>query len=102
MRFWGSIYETSLAQYLVVNPEAGTGNMSPESDGVYILPNRISYLNNLLIDGYNWCEAHYLSPLAQSVFRQTATGDKTDLSTANVYQNPGWPMVDGQTPISVK
>ena len=107
MRYWGSIYDGALknadgVDYCKVDPEGGTGNMSPESDGVYILPNRISMKNNLVFDGYNWCEAHYLNPLAQSVFRQTASGDKTDLSTSVVYQNPGWPMIDGQTPTSVK
>ena len=98
MRFWGSIYETDLAQYLVVDVQGGTGNMSAQEDGVYILPNRISAVNNSVFDGYTWCEAHYLSPLAQSVFRQTASGDQTDLTTSNVYQNPGWPLIDGQTP----
>ena len=98
MRFWGSIYETDLAQYLVVDVQGGTGNMSAQEDGVYILPNRISAVNNSVFDGYTWCEAHYLSPLAQSVFRQTAAGDQTDLTTSNVYQNPGWPLIDGQTP----
>ena len=98
MRFWGSIYEADLAQYLVVDVQGGTGNMSAQEDGVYILPNRISAVNNSVFDGYTWCEAHYLSPLAQSVFRQTASGDQTDLTTSNVYQNPGWPLIDGQTP----
>ena len=98
MRFWGSIYETDLAQYLVVDVQGGTGNMSAQEDGVYILPNRISAVNNSVFDGYTWCEAHYLSPLAQSVFRQTAGGDQTDLTTSNVYQNPGWPLIDGQKP----
>ena len=107
MRYWGSIYDGALkdadgVDYCKVDPEGGTGNMSPASDGVYILPNRISMKNNLVFEGYNWCEAHYLNPLAQSVFRQTASGDKTDLSTSVVYQNPGWPMIDGQTPTSVK
>ena len=59
---------------------------------------RITSKNNLVFDGYNWCEAHYLNPLAQNVFRQTASGDKTDLNTSNIYQNPGWPMIDGQGP----
>lgn len=100
MRFWGSIYETDkeLAKHLIVDVQGGTGNMSAQEDGVYILPNRISAVNNSVFDGYTWCEAHYLSPLAQSVFRQTATGDQTDLTTSNVYQNPGWPLIDGQTP----
>ena len=98
MRFWGSIYETDLAKHLVVDVQGGTGNMSSQEDGVYILPNRISAVNNSVFDGYTWCEAHYLSPLAQSVFRQTAGGDQTDLTTSNVYQNPGWPLIDGQKP----
>ena len=100
MRFWGSIYETDkeLAKHLIVDVQGGTGNMSAQEDGVYILPNRISAVNNSVFDGYTWCEAHYLSPLAQSVFRQTAGGDQTDLTTSNVYQNPGWPLIDGQKP----
>ena len=100
MRFWGSIYETDkeLAKHLIVDVQGGTGNMSSQEDGVYILPNRISAVNNSVFDGYTWCEAHYLSPLAQSVFRQTAGGDQTDLTTSNVYQNPGLPLIDGQKP----
>ena len=103
MRYWGSIYDGSILDAdgknrCVVDVAGGTGNMSPESDGVYVLPNRITSKNNLVYEGYNWCEAHYLNPLAQSVFRQTATGDKTDLTTSNIYQNPGWPLIDGQTP----
>ena len=102
MRYWGSIYDGTLTvdgkDRCIVDVAGGTGNMSPKEDGVYVLPNRITSVNNLVFDGYNWCEAHYLSPLAQSVFRQTATGDQTDLNTSIVYQNPGWPMIDGQTP----
>ena len=103
MRYWGSIYDGTILDAdgnnrCVVDVAGGTGNMSPIEDGVYVLPNRITSKNNLVYEGYNWCEAHYLNPLAQSVFRQTATGDKTDLTTSNVYQNPGWPLIDGQTP----
>lgn len=104
IRYWGSIYDGALVNAdgedrCIVDVEGGTGNMSDPADGVYVLPNRISGLNNPVFNGYNWCEAHYLNPLAQSVFRQTASGDKTDLTTSNVYQNPGWPIIDGQAPI---
>ena len=102
MRYWGSIYDGALTldgkDRCIVDVAGGTGNMSPVEDGVYVLPNRITSKNNLVFDGYNWCEAHYLNPLAQNVFRQTASGDKTDLNTSNIYQNPGWPMIDGQAP----
>lgn len=107
MRYWGSIYDGTLLDAdnndrCIVDVEGGTGNMSAPEDGVYVLPNRISAVNNSVFNGYNWCEAHYLSPLAQSVFRQTASGDKTDLTTSIVYQNPGWPLIDGQGPIGVQ
>ena len=102
MRYWGSIYDGALTldgkDRCIVDVAGGTGNMSPVEDGVYVLPNRITSKNNLVFDGYNWCEAHYLNPLAQNVFRQTASGDKTDLNTSIIYQNPGWPMIDGQGP----
>ena len=103
MRYWGSIYDGTLTvdgkDRCIVDVQGGTGNMSAPEDGVYVLPNRISAVNNSVFNGYNWCEAHYLNPLAQNVFRQTAEGDKTDLNTSVIYQNPGWPMVDGQGPI---
>ena len=37
-----------------------------------------------------------ITPLPQIVFTQTASGDKTDLNTSVIYQNPGWPKVAGQ------
>ena len=106
MRYWGSVYDGKLVNadgkdYCKVDVAGGTGNMSDKADGVYILPNRISGKNNLVFDGYYWCEAHYLNPLAMSVFRQTASGDKTDLGTSVIYQNPGWSKTDGEGPISI-
>ena len=104
MRYWGSIYDGTLLDAdgkdrCIVDVAGGTGNMSAPEDGVYVLPNRISSVNNSVFNGFNWCEAHYLTPLAQSVFSQTASGDKTDFTTSIVYQNPGWPIIDGQGPI---
>ena len=103
MRYWGSIYDGTLLDAdgndrCIVDVAGGTGNMSAPEDGVYVLPNRISSVNNSVFNGFNWCEAHYLTPLAQSVFSQTASGDKTDFTTSIVYQNPGWPIIDGQGP----
>ena len=98
IRYWGSIYETQLADNCNTDAESGKANMSAKELSVYVIPNQINKVNNLVWDGYNWCEAHYLNPLEQNVFRQTATGDKTDLTTSIIYQNPGWPMIDGQGP----
>lgn len=102
MRYWGSIYEGALTNdagedLAIVSVEDGKGNMSSqELSGVYIRPYQISNVNNSVFDGYNFTPAHYLSPIPQSAFRQTASGDKTDLNTSVIYQNPGWPKVAGQ------
>ena len=108
MRYWGSIYDGALTNdtgdnLAVVSVEDGKGNMSDQSiSGVYIRPYQISSVNNSVFNGYNFTPAHYLSPLPQSAFRQTASGDKTDLETSVIYQNPGWPKVAGQGATSVK
>ncbi|MCI7183333.1 MAG: RagB/SusD family nutrient uptake outer membrane protein [Prevotella sp.] len=107
MKYWGTVYEgawrdgsTNLA---MVDVEGGKGNISSkEISGDYIRPYQISKINNEVFDGYKFTPAHYLSPIAQSVFRQTASGDQTDLNTSVVYQNPGWPKIAGQGPTDVK
>lgn len=102
MRYWGSVYEGTWTDdagenLAIVDVDGGTGNISSEEvSGVYIRPYQISRINNSVFGGYKFTSAHYLSPLPQSAFRQTASGDKTDLETSVVYQNPGWPKVAGQ------
>ena len=104
MRYWGSDYEgtwqdDSGHDLVVVDVAGGSGNMSDQStSGVYIRPYQISNVNNSVFNGYRFTPAHYLSPLPQNAFRQTASGDKTDLNTSVIYQNPGWPKVGGQGP----
>lgn len=102
MRYWGSVYEGAWqddagVNLAIVDVDGGTGNISSEEvSGVYIHPYQISRINNSVFDGYKFTPAHYLSPLPQSAFRQTASGDQSDLNTSVVYQNPGWPKVAGQ------
>lgn len=101
MRYWGSRYEGNLknndgADMVIVSVEDGRGNMSAPTSSPYIRPYQISRLNNSVFDGYKFQKAYYLSPLGQATFRQTASGDQTDLKTSVVYQNPGWPMIAGQ------
>ena len=104
MRYWGSVYVGTWTNdagqdLVVVDVAGGSGNMSAEStSGVYIRPYQISSVNNSAFDGYKFTPAHYLSPLPQNAFRQTASGDKTDLNTSVIYQNPGWPKIGGQGP----
>ncbi len=107
MKYWGTVYEGAWKQgqtnLVVVSVADGKGNMSDKSiSGDYIRPYQISSVNNSVFNGYHFTPAHYLSPLPQSTFRQTASGDQTDLSTSNVYQNPGWPMIAGEGATDVK
>lgn len=108
MRYWGSEYEGKLVDetgkdLVVVDVAGGKGNMSDQTiSGVYIRPYQISKVNNSAFDGYKFTPAHYLSPLPQKVFRQTAEGDQTDLNTSVIYQNPGWPKVAGEGPSEVE
>lgn len=102
MRYWGSVYEGTWKDdagrdLVVVDVDGGTGNISSEAiSGVYIRPYQISRINNSVFNGYKFTPAHYLTPLPQSTFRQTASGEQTDLNSSVVYQNPGWPIVAGE------
>ena len=99
-RYWGTVYEGAFRDKdgndkAVVDLTGEKGNMSAKTLSNYIRPYQIKPADhNLLYNGLNFTPAHYLMPLPQSVFRKTAT-NKADLKTSVVYQNPGWPMIDG-------
>jgi hypothetical protein len=68
-------------------------------------PDRSEYLrpyeknrNSLVLDGYRWHLAHYLSPIAIQHFVLTSQGG--DLSTSPIYQNPGWPLTANEGPVN--
>lgn len=72
------------------------------NSGKYLCPYRATKTNNLMYDaGYSWCEAHYLSPIAITHLRITAS-DSNDLGTSIIYQNPGWPTTANEGPIGIK
>lgn len=89
MRFWGTDYETELADLTIVNP--ANGNMSSPELSNYIVPyEKITVNNNIAAQGgFLFTPAHYLDPIGMDVFRLTST-DKSNYSTSIVYQNPGW------------
>ena len=101
MRYWGSVYEGKLLDkdgnnLAIVSVADGKGNISAPSSGVYVRPYQISSVNNSVFNGYRFTPAHYLTPLAQSVFRSTTPNNDGNLEQSVVYQNPGWPRVAGQ------
>ena len=97
-RFWNTPYETAYVDAngkSLIKVDPADGNVSPESVSEYLRPYQIVSINNSFYNGFNFIEAHYLEPIAQSNFRQTST-DKSDLTKSIIYQNPGWPLVAGQ------
>ena len=72
-------------------------NVSSPQLSTYLRPHEILNVpTNLMYGkGYDWCQAHYLNPIAIKHFRDTAT-DPGDLSTSVIYQNPGWPLIAQQ------
>lgn len=78
--------------------EGTKANVSPKSQSTYLRPYQIAKENNRFYDGYKWHAAHYLAPIAMDNFIQTSSGNKEDLTTSPIYQNPGWPTTAQQGP----
>lgn len=77
------------------NTPGKTANVSLRSESPYIRPYRINLnSNNLVLNGYRWTEAHYLSPIAFNHF--SITSPDGTAQNSKLYQNPGWPIVADQ------
>lgn len=69
-----------------------TPNVSSSADSEYMRPYAVNVDNsNLVLNGYRWTQAHYLTPIAIQHFIITAE-NAGDLSSSVIYQNPGWPL----------
>lgn len=64
--------------------------VSQSSEGDYIRPLRVNS-TSLAFNGYNFPKPHYLEPIPISELRLTTRPD----GSVAIYQNPGWPTVDG-------
>ena len=60
----------------------------------YIRPYQI-HKNNKAFNGYTFMKAHYLAPIAYDVIRLSTPEKGGDISSAYVYQNPGWDIQPG-------
>lgn len=83
------------ASVLKARPESDP-NVSPESASMYLRPYQIVEANNKFFNGYNWTDAHYLTPIAFQHFLIGSSDGNADNSV--IYQNPGWPIEAGGTP----
>ena len=60
----------------------------------YIRPYQI-HKNNKAFNGYTFMQAHYLAPIAYDVIRLSTPDKGGDISSAYIYQNPGWDVQPG-------
>lgn len=98
-KIWGPMskwYDKSDGGTLLAYGLDNTGaNVSAPSLSPYLRPYEVSS-KSLVLNGYKWNMAHYLSPIAIQNFMITSQ-DK-DISQSPIYQNPGWPLVANQGP----
>ena len=99
---WGGEIEKLYAGKLI---PSGTANKVPNVSSKEI--SGTTYLRiyqvqdkskNLLFDGYDWCPANYLEPIAAIHFTLTAS-DIDNPETSVIYQNPGWPKIANESAI---
>jgi len=63
---------------------------------LYFRPFQIMQSNNSYYNGFYFCNAHYLSPIAAEHFL-ISSSDRTDPANASIYQNPGWGFTAGSS-----
>lgn len=94
VNLWGSDLKDAYTEKSKPIPEGEpNANVSSlKNSGEYLHPYRInSEGDNQMWNGYKWCEAHYLDPIALHHFKYTSS-DPDNLSSSVIYQNPGWPL----------
>lgn len=98
---WGGEIEKMYEGELIPTGTSGKQpNVSSEelSGSTYLRIYQIVDKNNLLWDGYTWCPANYLEPIAAIHFTLTAS-NIDDPDTSVIYQNPGWPKIANESAI---
>jgi hypothetical protein len=96
-KIWGPMSEWYLNEdgnsKLIEPGGSNTPNVSSSAESEYLRPYRINTgSGNLVSEGYEWANAHYLEPIAIQHLIITATGESSDVGSSVIYQNPGWPL----------
>ena len=92
-----SIFVDSEGNSLLIYDQSdeSKNNVSSPTLSDYLRPNQKSATNQYY-NGFNFYEAHYLSPIAVQHFMITSSNGQ-DIESSPIYQNPGWPTVAGAT-----
>lgn len=93
-KIWGEMQEwyknEDGSSKLIYGLDNATSNVSEPTRSQYLRPYE-KVAGSLVIDGYKWAMAHYLTPVC--IQHMLITSDGGDLSNSPIYQNPGWPIV---------
>ncbi|GHT46994.1 starch-binding protein [Bacteroidia bacterium] len=97
-KLWGPMKdwyntESDGSSILIYGLDNDRANVSDPARGMYLRPYEISS-RSLILNGYTWTMAHYLSPIAIQNFLNTT--ENNDMSKSPIYQNPGWPLAANQ------
>ena len=96
-KVWGPMQEWYLnedgSSQLLYGLDSPQAIVSPPDRSEYLRPYE-RLRGSLVLDGYRWAMAHYLSPISLQHFLITSIDN--DVSTSPIYQNPGWTMVVGE------
>lgn len=98
-KLWGEMQEWYAGE-LIYGLDNDKSNVSSPERSEYLRPYEKNN-KSLVLDGYKWNMAHYLSPIAISHFLITST-DGSDAETSPIYQNPGWPLVANLPPTDIQ
>ena len=94
IKLWGPMkedYKTAgLDSKLIYGKGDKENTISSPELSMYLRPYQVT-TTGLYYKGLFFCQAHYLSPIAQSHFLITSSDGET-VSTSPIYQNPGWPI----------
>lgn len=100
MKLWGPMKDwynddQGVSKLIPPGVTGKTANVSSASVSSYLRPYNINTAStNMVLNGYKWIAAHYLSPIAINHFTITSTDGNP--SNSVIYQNPGWPLVANQ------
>lgn len=90
-----NLWDENYKLYDDLKPEGEADEPNVSSRAVkYIRPYQI-HRNNKAYNGYTFMKAHYLAPIAYDVIRLSTPEKGGDISTAYIYQNPGWEVQAG-------
>jgi hypothetical protein len=97
IKIWGPIKDRYKATDLIIDGGDSKNTVSLPSLSDYLRPLQVTVGANPYYDGYFFCEAHYLNPIANEHFLLSSP-DGASPEQSPIYQNPGWTTSAGAPP----